>query len=88
VVLLTLSQIPWYQLFQRATQSLSDAHRCSEQHIDLSRLDPLNVADVQIGFFCEPLLGDALGHALATNVVAQLFEPRRVGLGFWHAQLV
>ena len=71
-------------LFQRTTQCFRDPNRRSEQHINFSCLDSLNVADVQIGRFCELLLCNAFGRPLASDIVAELFEPRRRRLRFWH----
>ena len=63
-------RVLWHQLFQRTTQCLPDADGRPEQHINFSGLDPLNIANVQVGHLRKLLLAEVFRDAFATDVVA------------------
>jgi hypothetical protein len=65
-----LLKILWHKPFQRASQSLPDPNDSCEEHVQFPRFNSLNVANVQIGHFREPLLADSLCKTLSTYVVA------------------
>ena len=71
-----------------ATDGLPETNSGGEQQINLPRLDSLNVADVQVGKFRQPLLADPSGRPFAAEITAQLLEPGRASLGFRHAPFV
>jgi hypothetical protein len=68
-------KILWHESFQRTIQSLSNPNNCCQQHVQLTRFNSLNIANVQVGNFCEPLLAYGLGEAFPAYVVAKLFQP-------------
>jgi hypothetical protein len=57
-----------------AVQSALKAHRCCDKHVQFSRLDFLNRADVQIRQLREPLLREIASVALAAHVCAENAE--------------
>jgi hypothetical protein len=63
-------RILWHKPFQRAIQSLPDPNNGCEKHIQLPRFNSLNIANVQVGHFREPLLADGLGKTFSAYVVA------------------
>jgi hypothetical protein len=62
--------ILWHKPFQGAIQSLPDPNNRCKEHVQLPRLNSLNIADVQVCHFREPLLADGLGETFPTYVAA------------------
>ena len=63
-------RIFWHKPFQRAIQSLPDPNNRCEEHVQFSRFNSLNIANVQVGNFREPLLAYGLGKTFPAYVVA------------------
>lgn len=75
------------QFVPRALEAALNAHESGEQDVELSRLDLLHGAQVQIGEFGQPLLRQTFGGALAADVGPEAFELRLNFLGCRHALL-
>ena len=63
-------RILWHKPFQGAIQSFPDPDNRREEHVQFSGFNPLNIANVQVGHFREPLLAHGLGKTFSTYVVA------------------
>jgi hypothetical protein len=63
-------KILWHKPLQGAIQSLFDPHNRCEKHVQLARFNSLNIANVQISNFREPLLAYRLGKTLPPYVAA------------------
>jgi hypothetical protein len=74
--------------FHRTSQRLSNSDKCGKKDVNFASFNSLNIANIQIGKFGEPLLAHFAGGALASYVVAQLFKPGRTGFGLWHVPFV
>lgn len=69
-------------------EGFSDPGHRAEQDIHFTGLDPLDVTDVQLRQFSQPLLAHALCHSLPTHGIAQFLERESESFGFRHSSLV
>jgi hypothetical protein len=69
------SRIVGQKFLQRTIQRPSDTNGCCQKYIKLSRLNPLNIPNIQVSNFGKSLLTDVFGQAFSADICAKSFQP-------------